>query len=115
MRKLVAVLCGTALIGLTGQAVAQGTPKDDKMMEKEKMMEKDKMMGTKMMDMKMMDTNHDGMVSKEEFMAYHEAMWNKMKRNPAGMAMMSDVEMMYAGPGTVTSAIPGEPPKKARP
>lgn len=112
MRKLVAVLCGTALIGLAGQAVAQGTaPKDDKMMAKDKMMEKDKMMA---MDMKAMDTNHDGMVTKEEFMAFHEAMWNKMKRNDKGMVMMRDVEMMYA-PGTVGSAIPGEPAKKATP
>lgn len=107
MRKVLAVLCGTALIGLAGQGVAQDTMKDGKKM----MMEKDKMM---MMDMKMMDTNKDGMVSKEEFMAFHEAMWNKMKRNPAGMAMMADVESMYA-PGTVSSGIPGEAPKKARP
>lgn len=105
MRKLLAVLCSTVLVGLAGPAVAQGTTKEDKMATKESMKE---------MRMKGMDTNNDGMISKEEFMKYHESMWNKMKKNQAGMAMMEDVEMMYA-PGTVSSAIPGEPAKKARP
>lgn len=101
MRKLFAVLCGTALIALSGSAIAQSTMQEQKMMTKE-------------MRMKGMDTNNDGMISRDEFMKYHESMWEKMKRNPAGMAMMSDVESMYA-PGVVPSAIPGEPAKKARP
>lgn len=100
MRKSIAILCGAALIGLTGQAVAQSAMKDDKMATK------------KEMRMQAMDTNNDGMVSRDEFMKYHDAMWNKTKRNQAGMAMMTDVEAMY---GFVPSAIPGEPAKKARP
>ena len=33
-----------------------------------------------MMEMKAMDTNHDGMISKKEFMKFHEEMWAKMKK-----------------------------------
>jgi hypothetical protein len=112
MRKLLAVLCGTALVSLAGPAVSQSTMKEEKKMETKDMATKE--MGMKEMRMKGMDANNDGMVSKAEFLSYHEAMWNKMKRNQAGMAMMEDVEMMYA-PGTVPSAIPGEPAKKAKP
>src|SRR4051812_15664510 len=36
-------------------------------------------------DMMKMDTNNDGMVSREEYMKYHEAMWDKMKKNKNGM------------------------------
>jgi hypothetical protein len=47
-----------------------------------------------MMDMKAMDTNHDGMISKKEFMKFHEDMWAKMKKNKSGMVDMKDMEMM---------------------
>lgn len=111
MRKSFAVLCGAAVLGIAGQAVAQTTtpsttpsattPASTPMTQKE-------------MRMKGMDANNDGMVSEKEFNDYHKSMWSKMKRNAAGMAMMSDVESMY-GPGVVPSAIPGEPAKKAKP
>ncbi|MDQ3214861.1 MAG: hypothetical protein M3P99_02100 [Pseudomonadota bacterium] len=101
MRKAIAILCGTAVLGLAGQAVAQTTMKEKKM-------------ATKEMRMKAMDANNDGMVSKDEFTKYHETMWEKTKRNAQGMAMMGDVNAMY-GPGTVPSAIPGEPRMKAKP
>ena len=39
---------------------------------------------------KMMDTNADGMVSKDEYMAYHEGRFGKMKQNSDGMVMMKD-------------------------
>jgi hypothetical protein len=39
-----------------------------------------KMADKKMSNMKMMDTNHDGMLSKEEYMAYHEQQFGKMKQ-----------------------------------
>jgi pentapeptide MXKDX repeat protein len=35
-------------------------------------------------DMMKMDTNHDGTVSREEYMKYHEAMWDRMKKNKDG-------------------------------
>lgn len=81
MRKLIAILCGTALLGLS-PAFAQ-----DKM--------KDKPMADKPMKM---DANNDGMVSEKEFMDYHKAMWGKIKRDAKGMAKMEDVNMVY-GPG----------------
>jgi hypothetical protein len=48
-----------------------------------------------MMDMKAMDINHDGMISKKEFMKFHEDMWAKMKKNRSGMVDMKDMEMMH--------------------
>ena len=49
--------------------------------------------------MKMMDTNGDGMISKEEFMKHHEMMWDKMKKNSAGSVDMKDMEAMHKGMG----------------
>jgi Ca2+-binding EF-hand superfamily protein len=50
----------------------------------------DKMMG-KMDMMKMMDTNHDGMVSADEHAAYAKMMFDKMDTNHDGM--LSKTEM----------------------
>ena len=106
MRKLIAILFGAAVVGMTGSAVAQTTAPST--MKEEKAMTKAEMR------MKAMDVNNDGMISKEEFMKYHESIWEKVKRNAAGLAMVSDVDSMY-GPGTVPSAIPGQPREKAKP
>ena len=46
------------------------------------------------MDMKMMDTNNDGMISKEEFMKHHESMYEKMKKGSNGMVSTKDMQMM---------------------
>ena len=46
-------------------------------------------------EMKMMDTNGDGMISKDEFMKAHEMMWDKMKKNSAGSVDMKDMEAMH--------------------
>ena len=46
------------------------------------------------MSSKMMDTNGDGMISKEEFMAYHEDMYSKMKQTNGGVSIKDmDAEM----------------------
>ena len=45
--------------------------------------------------MKMMDTNGDGMISKDEFMKHHEMMWDKMKKNSTGSVDMKDMEAMH--------------------
>ena len=42
-----------------------------------------------------MDTNGDGMISKEEFMAFHQAMWDKLPKNKDGMVTMKDLEDMH--------------------
>ncbi len=49
------------------------------------------------MDMKMMDTNSDGMVSKDEFMKYHESMYEGMKKNSSGMVSMKGIQIMMSG------------------
>ena len=46
------------------------------------------------MSSKMMDTNGDGIISKEEFMAHHEDMYSKMKQTNGGVSIKDmDAEM----------------------
>ena len=45
------------------------------------------------MDMKAMDANSDGMISKKEFDSHHQAMWKKMKTKN-GMVSIADMETM---------------------
>ena len=45
--------------------------------------------------MKMLDTNGDGMISKEEFVKHHEAMYDKLKKNSKGMVDIKDMEAMH--------------------
>ena len=47
-----------------------------------------------MMDMTMMDTNGDGMISKDEFIKHHEIMYDKMKKSSNGMVSVKDMQMM---------------------
>jgi len=46
------------------------------------------------MDMKMLDTNNDAMISKEEFMKHHESMYDKMKKDSNGMVSLKDMQTM---------------------
>ena len=49
-------------------------------------------------DMKMsMDTNQDGMVSKQEFVSHYEAMYDKMDKSGKGMVPVKDMEMSMRG------------------
>ena len=93
---LVAMLCGAGL-----SAHAQDAMKKDGMPMKESMPMKEGMPMAKGMgmgmDMKMMDTNGDGMISKEEFMKHHEAMFDKMKKDSNGMVSIKDMHMMMDG------------------
>lgn len=73
-----AIFVSVALIG----ASASAAPVDAKKMDMK-------------MDMKMMDANGDGMISKDEFMKYHEMMFDKMKKNNSGMVDLKDMEMMH--------------------
>ncbi len=46
------------------------------------------------MSSKMMDTNGDGMVSKQEFMMHHDQMYSKMKQTNGGVSIVDmDAEM----------------------
>ena len=82
MSKLLSILCGAALIGISASSVAADTMKQGQGMK---------------MDMKMMDMNNDGMLSRDEFMKHHEAMYDKMKKNKDGMVDMKDMGMMQSG------------------
>jgi hypothetical protein len=49
-------------------------------------------------DMKMsMDANQDGMVSKQEFVSHHEAMYDKMDKSGKGMVPVKDMDMSMRG------------------
>lgn len=87
MKKLHAGLCAMALIGASGSAVAMNHMKDGKAMDKSSMS----------MNMKSMDANGDGMISKDEFIKRHEAMWDKMKKNDKGMVDMKEMGAMRDG------------------
>ena len=42
-----------------------------------------------------MDTNGDGMISQQEFMAHQQAMWDKLPKNKDGMVNVSDMKMHH--------------------
>ena len=79
MHRLLHIFLAASLAGVSIAAVAMDDMKPQGMM----------------MDMKAMDTNHDGMISKKEFMKFHEDMWAKMKKNKSGMVDMKDMEAMH--------------------
>lgn len=82
MKKAIIAVVGSALLGLGLTAVA-----DDAMMNHEHMMTM----------MKAMDTNGDGKVSKEEYMAYYEKMWMGMKKDSNGMVDEKSMMMSHGG------------------
>ncbi len=45
--------------------------------------------------MKSMDANGDGLITRDEFMAAHEAMWDKMPKNSAGAVSVADMEKAH--------------------
>lgn len=45
--------------------------------------------------MKAMDTNGDGMISKDEFMKASQDHWDKMPKNKDGMVVIADMEKMH--------------------
>ena len=60
------------------------TPMHRPMAHRDRMMHSD--------NMKMMDTNGDGMISKDEYMSYHEQRYGRMHQNSEGMVSMRDME-----------------------
>jgi Ca2+-binding EF-hand superfamily protein len=46
--------------------------------------------GNMRFDAKAMDADHDGTITKDEFMKYGEAKWNKMPRDANGMMSVAD-------------------------
>ena len=80
------------LAGLTLTSVS-AIAMDDKAMAMDDNMMNMNMMDQKMMDIKMMDKDGDGMISKPEFMAAHEMMFESMKNNQ-GMIDVKDMQKM---------------------
>jgi EF hand len=81
MRRLLCIFFATGLasVGISAAAMDDMTPQG------------------MMMEMKAMDANHDGMISKKEFMKFHEDMWAKMKKNKSGLVDIKDMELMHNG------------------
>jgi hypothetical protein len=48
---------------------------------------------------KAMDTDNDGMISKDEFMKYHADMWDQMTKDSNGSMSMSDANAAFARGG----------------
>ena len=68
-------------------------------MDKGMPMDKGMGMGMSGMTMKDMDTNGDGMISKQEWQAHHDRMWKKMsaKNSKSGKVPVADMEAMMKG------------------
>ena len=52
----------------------------------------DRMMSSRM---ESMDTNKDGLISKDEFMKAHEAMWDTMPKNANGAVSLADMKSAH--------------------
>ena len=89
MKKLLSIgVAALVLVGVAGCA-------QDSMMKRDSMQGNMPMKeGMGMQMMKMMDTNGDGMISRDEFMKHHEAMYDKMKKGSNGMVSVMDMQMM---------------------
>ncbi len=61
------------------------------------MMNKNGMAHKNGMNMKGMDANNDGMLSKQEFMSHHEKMYDSMKKNKDGTVDMKEMGMGMGG------------------
>lgn len=88
MRKLIAAVCGTALIGVSGMALGQTTPST---------MDSKPMTGStagKSMEFKMMDANSDGWVTREEYLVFYGSRYDGMKRNDKGYVSWTDMQTM---------------------
>ena len=88
MKKLLSIgIAAIVLVGVAGCA-------QDSMMKRDSMQGMSMKEGMGMQMMKMMDTNGDGMISREEFMKYHESMYDKMKKGSNGMVSVMDMQKM---------------------
>ena len=82
MSKLLSAVIAASIIGLSVSAIAADDMKHGKGMN---------------MDMKAMDADSDGTVSKDEYMKYQESQYDKMKKNKDGTVDMKDMGMMHGG------------------
>ena len=116
MKKFIIALAAVSVIGLANVSAAdyndtmqEGMPASGKAGAMGKTMEHapgtvDKSMDHKMGAMahrqkhaKAMDTNSDGMISRDEFLQHHGAMYDKMKKNSKGGVDLKDFGTMKGG------------------
>lgn len=62
-----------------------------------KKMDHSRMSSKNRMSSKMMDTNGDGVISKQEFMSHHEEMYSSMKQTNGGVSIKDMDAEMYIG------------------
>lgn len=87
-KKLISIVMGAAFLGASAAAVAQTTgPKPGDTMSNQTTMQNQ-------IDFKAMDSNADGMISRDEYVGYYGGRFDRMKRNDKGMVMMKDMMMM---------------------
>ena len=79
MNNSLLVFVGSALLVIGSLAMA-----DDSMMNH----------GDMMTNVQEMDTNGDGKISKDEYMAYYEKMWMKMKKDENGLVDAKSMRMV---------------------
>ena len=91
MIKLISSLFAAGLIGVSLSAAAAESMKHDHAMMKDG--------NTMSTHMKAMDTDGDGMISKDEFMKYHEQMYDGMKKNANGMVELKTMSTMHHSSG----------------
>ncbi len=91
MKKLIFAMSATVLLGAGCSAMGSHNMASGKSMED--MKAEHGMMGSMMTKM---DTNGDGMLSKDEFMKGHEAMFDRMK-GPNGMISLKEMQMKSMG------------------
>lgn len=85
-----AILTGFGVVVAADRQDAMPRPADTNGM---KMKSSTELMSKNGMDMKGIDANYDGMISKPEFMTHHEKMYDSMKKNKDGQVDMKDMEM----------------------
>lgn len=98
MKTLTALIAGSLLAGGIAFANEKGSAPGG-MMGGGMMGGDMKGMMNMMRHMQTMDANGDGMLSKEEFVKSHEAMFDSMPKNKDGLVSMKDMSMcpMMAG------------------
>lgn len=77
----IAILAALAAAALPASALAQAGPDPERAVEQ----------------LRAADTNHDGVISRAEVLAYRASQWNRMDRNHDGYFTRDDLPRFFAG------------------